>query len=270
MINKLFFAVVIGLAAFSSVRATTPGSDSAADPVYGGAGAGSFDSKDGGTFHTFGPWMITTNPSGTTSAGSFIGDSTTLAPNNTGGNVNTDGAAFGLFGHSGSFVNAVRMFDSPLSVGQTFSIQLAVNFRNGNKGIDLKDSNGNIIFDFNIGGDVYSVNNTPPGVTTNLFDNAYDPNTVFTVQLTQTSATEGSWTIIRSGGKSGTATSTGFSYQGVPASFDLYNVQTTGNGAAEDNLFFNNIQVIPEPSTLVLLGGPVLLGAIAWVRRRGA
>jgi hypothetical protein len=264
--KKFAFAAVVALAA-SAINAATPGSDSTADPVYGGSGAGSFNGKDGGTPATFSPWTVTPNPPGTTSAGGFIGDSTTLAPNNSGGNVDSAGVAFGLFGHSGAYVNAVRSFDSPLTVGQSFIIQLAVNFRNGNKGLDVRDANGNVIFDFNIGGDDYSVNNTGGG-TTNLFDRVYDPNTVFTVQLTQTSLDGGQWFITRSGGQSGTANGDIFGYNGVAASFDLYNVATTGGGAPEDNLFFNNIQIIPEPSTLTLLAGSALFGMVFFGRRR--
>ncbi|HEY4283586.1 MAG TPA: PEP-CTERM sorting domain-containing protein [Chthoniobacterales bacterium] len=264
---KIIALTAVVVFSASGLNAATPGSDNAADLAYGGSGAGSFDGKDGGTPVSFSPWMVTPNPTGTTSAGSFIGDSTTLASNNSGGNVNTSGVSFGLFGHSGAFVNAVRSFDAPLLNGQSFIIQLAVNFRNGNKGIDVRDPNGNVIFDLNIGGDDYSVNNTGGG-TTNLFDMVYDPNTVFTVQLTQIDPTDGSWTIIRSGGHTGTATSGIFPYQGLAASFDLYNVATTGGGAPEDNLFFNNIQIVPEPSTLVLLFGSTFLGALLYVRRQ--
>jgi hypothetical protein len=265
MMNKNVLAAVAALLT-SNLYATTPGSDNAADPVYGGSG--SFNGKDGGTPASFGPWMVTANPAGTTSAGSFIGDSTTLAPNNTGGNINTAGVSFGLFGYGDGYVNAVRTFDAPLGIGQTFSIQLAVNYRNGNKGIDLKDSDGNVVFDFNIGGDVYSVNNTPPGATTNLFNNSYDPNTVFTVELTQTDGTQGTWTITRTGGMSGTASSGIFPYKGVPASLDLYNVQTTDGGAPEDNLFFNTIQIVPEPSVFRLFAGPIAVGVLFRSYRR--
>ena len=266
MIKKIALAAVVALAAFD-LTAATSGFDNAADPAYGGSGAGSFDGKDGGTPATFSPWTVIANPPGTTSAGSFIGDSTTLAAGNGGGDINSTGVSFGLFGHSGAYVNAVRSFDAPLSLGQTFSIQLAANYRNGNKGIDLRDASGNVIFDLNIGGDDYSVNNTGGG-TTHLFGDDYDPNTVFTVQLTQTSATEGQWTIVRSGGMSGTQTGGIFGYTGVPASIDLYNVQTTGGGVPEDDLFFNNLQIIPEPSALTLLVGPALLGALLYARRR--
>jgi len=258
------FFLVVSLLSFA--HAATPGSDSAANPVYGGNGAGSFNGDDGGA-PTFGPWLVTENPSDTSTAGSFIGDSTTLAPNNSGGNTNSSGVSFGLYGYDGAYVNAVRSFDAPLSIGQTFTIQLAVNYRNGNKGMDVTDANGNNIFDLNIGGDDYSVNNTGGG-TTNLFNNIYDPNTVFTVYITQTSATEGSWTIVRSGGQTGTASSGIFPYIGVAAGINLYNVQTTDGGLSQDNLFFNNLAIVPEPSTFALVAGSAFLGALLYVRRR--
>ncbi len=266
MIKKFTLAAVVAAFAASVLSAATPGSDNAGDPVYGGSGAGSFNGKDGGTPATFGAWAVAANPPGTTAAGSFIGDSTTLAPGNGGGNINTSGASFGLFGHSGATAEATRFFDAPLLNGQSFIFQLAVNFRNGNKGIDVRDTNSNTIFNLNIGGDVYSVNNTPTGATTILFGNVYDPNTVFTVQLTQTDATGGIWTITRSGGLTGSQSSF-FNYIGVAAGFHLYNAQTTGGGAPEDNLFFNNPQVVPEPSTFALVAGPTL-GALLYIRRR--
>lgn len=266
MITKFTLTAAVIFAAVP-LHAATPGFDSAGDPIYGGSGAGSFDGKDGGTPVTFGPWSVIPNPPGTTTAGSFIGDSTTLAPNSSGGNINTSGASFGLFGHSGAYVNAFRSFDAPLLVGQTFSIQIAVNFRNGNKGVDVRDANNNVIFDLNVGGDFYTVNNTG-GATTHLFNDDYDPNTVFSIQLTQTSATGGLWTITRSGGLSGTQSGTLFGYNGIPTSFDLYNVQTTGGGAPEDNLFFNNMQIVPEPATSTFFAASGILVTIASWRRR--
>ncbi len=262
MMVRRFVGIIVFAFLFSSARAASNAFDSAADPTYA---SGWTDGSNGG--FGFGPWSITANPPGTTSAGTFLGDSTTLAPGNTGGNINTAGVSFGLFGYDNAYVNAIRAFNAPLSVGQTFSMQIAVNYRNGNKGFDVTDPSGNNIFDLNIGGDDYSVNDTGGG-TTNLFNMAYDPNTVFTVYITQTSATEGSWTIVRSGGMSGTASSGGFPYQGVAAGINIYNVQTVDGNLAQDYLFVNNMQIVPEPSTFALLGGSVLLGALLHVRRR--
>ena len=137
--KRFTLTVVMALAA-SAIRAATPGFDNAGDPIYGGSGAGSFDGKDGGTPATFGAWTVVANPPGTNSAGSFIGDSTTLSSNNSGGDINSAGASFGLFGHSGATAEATRLFDAPLLDGQSFVFQLAFNFRNGNKGIDILDA----------------------------------------------------------------------------------------------------------------------------------
>ena len=71
----------------------------------------------------------------------------------------------------------------------------------------------------------------------------------------------------RSGGLSGTQSGL-FGYTGVAAGFHLYNAQTTGGGAPEDNLFFNNPQVVPEPSTFALIAAPALLGVLLQLRRR--
>jgi hypothetical protein len=262
MLIRGLVGMLVSAVAFSSAWAASNAFDSAADPAYA---SGWTNGSNGGS--GFGPWTITTNPPGTTSAGSFIGDSTTLSPGNSGGNINTSGVSFGLFGYNDAYANAIRAFNAPLSVGQTFSIQIAVNYRNGNKGFDITDPNGNNIFDLNIGGDDYSVNNTGGG-TTNLFDKTYDPNTVFTVYITQTTPTEGSWTIVRSGGMSGTASSGGFPYQGLAAGINIYNVQTTDGNLPQDYLFANNMQIVPEPSTMTLLAVASLLGLFCYVHRR--
>jgi hypothetical protein len=252
----------LGFAA-AVVTAATPGSDNAADPAYGTVWA---NGSDGGTPATFGPWTIAVTPSGTLSAGTFIGDSTTLAPSNTGGNINTSGKSFGMFGHTGATADATRAFDSALGIGQTFSLDMAVNFRNGNKGFDLLVG-GTSVFNLNIGGNAYSVNNA---ATNNgpIFGSAYNANTVFHIDLVQTSLTVGTWTITRSGGLTGTVSGT---YSGDATGFHLYNSQTTGGGAAEDNLFINNLVVaVPEPSALSILAAPAVLAALFFIRRRRA
>jgi hypothetical protein len=260
MLKKLALVIAaVGISAGVAIAATN-GSDFANDPAYDmGFGNGT----DGGTPLTFSSWIIGATPPGP-NAGSFIGDSTSLAPMNTGGNVNTGGEAFGLFAHSGQSVDASRSFDSPLGGGQTFTIQLAVNFRNGNKGFDLRDASSASIFNLNIGGDTYAVNNATTGNGV-IFGGTYDANTVFSISMTQVDGTGGTWSITRSGGLTGTVSGT---YTGLASGFHLYNSQTTGAGAAEDNLFFNNMTVIPEPSTYALLAGPTLLGAFMFIRRR--
>jgi len=262
MLKKIALGIVcFGLSAVA-LMAATPGSDNANDPAYD---SGFSDGTDGGTPQTFSSWTISINPPGG-SAGSFIGDSTSLGAGNSGGNINVAGETFGLFAHSGLNADATRSFDSGLTAGQTFTIQLAVNFRNGNKGFDLRDATSATIFNLNIGGDTYSVNNVTTGGG-NLFGDVYDSNTVFSISITQTDGTGGTWSVTRSGGLAGAASGT---FTGVGTGIHLYNSMTTGGGAAEDNLFFNNLAVIPEPSSLSLLAGPALLGAWFFVRRRRA
>lgn len=262
MLKKLALGLVCAGLSATSLWATTPGSDNANDPAYD---AGFNNGSDGGTPATFGAWIIGVNPPGAT-AGSFIGDSTSLSAGNTGGSINVGGESFGLFAHSGLSVDASRSFDSLLNPGQTFTIQIAVNFRNGNKGFDLRDSSSATIFNLNVGGDNYSVNNVASGGGT-LFGGAYDSNTVFSISLTQVDGTGGTWSVTRSGGLTGVATGT---YSGVGAGIHLYNSMTTGGGASEDNLFFNNLAVVPEPTTISLLAGPAILGAYMFMRRRRA
>ena len=63
------------------------------------------------------------------------------------------------------------------------------------------------------------------------------------------------------------ATTYNGSFTGLASGFKLYNSGTDG-GANENNLYFNNLSIVPEPSSLALLAGPALLGAWFFVRRR--
>ena len=84
---------------------------------------------------------------------------------------------------STAFANANRGFtEGALTTGQTFSLQLGVNFRNGNKGLTLT-SGGTELFDFNIGGDAYTyAENGGAGTALTL---AYEPDSIFTLAFTQ-------------------------------------------------------------------------------------
>jgi len=255
MIKKFALGIMLLSLISVSAFAATPGSDNANDPAYTSGWA---NLSDGGTPATFGPWTLTVTPAGP-NAGFFIGDSTTL--NSPGGNINTNSKSFGMFGHSGSTSDATRAFDSALTAGQTFSLDMAVNFRNGNKGFDLL-AGATSIFNLNTGSDAYTVSNAATG-NGDLFSNAYSANTVFHLTLTQVSVGGGNWEVDRSGGLTGTASGT---YSGDATGFHLYESQTTGGGAAEDNLFANNLQVVPEPSTW--LAGAMTLGGCFYLRRR--
>jgi len=111
----------------------------------------------------------------TGNAGFFIGSSSTQGF----GDIDVDGKSFGMYGNTtlGDYSNAQRLF-SNWSDGATFSIDLAVAFRNGNKGIDIFGSGYEIIWNFNVGGDNY----TAGGVNQNW---PYSQTSVFQLTATQ-------------------------------------------------------------------------------------
>ena len=212
-------------------------------------------------------WTLTNNSNGTTQfAGNFIGSSTAGS-----GNINSaSGNSFGLFANptGAPFSNADRSLVGTLSIGQTFSINLAVNFRNGNKGFNLL-SGGTQVFNFNVGGDAYSYT-AGTGTQTNT-NFAYQADSVFTLAYTQQSATAGLFTISRTsvlgGATASNSVSVPLTTSGV-SSFRLYN-SGTDNGDAQNNLYFNNLAVVPEPSSLVAIGAGVVSLGVALRRRKG-
>jgi hypothetical protein len=235
-----------------TAKAATLGTDNANQAVYDDG----WQTGDDGaaTGDAFGAWTLSISDI----AGHFIGDSTVLsAP---GADINVGGESWGMFGATPGFAAADRGFTGGgLSVGQTFSIELAVNFRNGFKGIDVKDG-ATTIFNFNIGGDDYVV--TTNGTAFGSIGSTYSANTEFLLSFEQTSAGGGTWTIIRSGG---VADSDSGSYSGTPDNIRLY-VGSTGGGDP-NNLYANSMAIIPEPSTIALVGLG-LIGALALRRRK--
>ncbi|NBQ64358.1 MAG: hypothetical protein EBT95_02180 [Verrucomicrobia bacterium] len=154
-VRILFFALWL-VAFFLPVllRGATPGTDTPDSPEYVG---GKWESGLNGGKGFLGWNLVTTGPN----CGFRIGDSTP-----SGMAVNTDrGNAFGLYTHGkGNTVDAYRSFDSPLESGQSFQVEMAVNWRNGQKGIDLRRVGDNeVIFNFNVGADDYVVHHAASG-----------------------------------------------------------------------------------------------------------
>lgn len=252
------------LACASDLRASMIGTDNAAQTVYdNGWQTGDDGSASGDAFLS---WTLATSTTDPGYAGHFIGNSTNLTDSGTGANINSSSESFGLYGGNGGSgsgqSDAFRSFNGGgLSVGQTFSIDLAVNFRNGYKGIDIRNvGNDAVLFNLNVnnpgGGDDYTVFSSS---FAGSLGNTYNSNIAFRIALTQISATDGNWSVTRSGGVLDVDSG---SYTGAPASIKLY-VGQTENGN-ENDFFANNLSIVPEPTPLLLL----YMGSLACVRSR--
>jgi hypothetical protein len=183
----------------------------------------------------FGAWAFDTATPNDGAAGRFIGSFSTA--------LDVNSKSFGLFANSGNDATsgATRPFLKSLEDGDTFTVSVGVNFRDGNKGFDLRDSNDNTIINFNVGGDAYNLTGT-----LDLFGNAFDANTVFTFTFTQ-NANDVSWTVDRTGGLTATQSGTisGIN-SGTINDIRFYNVSAGTNndgGAGQRNLYFNSLEM---------------------------
>ena len=136
----------------------------------------------------FAPWSIWTlnsdnNPG---MAGHFIGSST---PSH--GNINTNGKSFGMFAFPPKNSRQVRAnaqrgfryywngsFNTSLQDHHTFSVYVAVNETNGNKGVDILASDFSTPLTFNVQNGQYRINNV-------VLDWEFDPKSVFYFEITQ-------------------------------------------------------------------------------------
>jgi len=204
----------------------------------------------------FGSWNLYT----TGTAGNFLGSSVSQGF----GNIDTDGQSFGMYGNptGDNYFNAERSFSSALNTGDTFSINLAVAFRNGNKGISLFSGGfapANEVWNFNVGGDNYTAGGSNLGW-------AYSQTSVFNLLATQTSANTYSISLTRGGD----LYTTNISGLGGLSGFRMY-VGSTDAGNDLNNLFANSLQttVVPEPTTYAMLAlSAIALGGYTWRRRQ--
>ena len=267
--NSVIVSAVLTALSVFSLPAANLDVDNASASAYAGGWNSSFPAwnLDGsvGQGGGFGGWNLTANPNANLriESVSSLGGGTLL---------DTAGKSFRLNGgfyspnndanFVGAYANAVRYLDpNGLSAGQSFSFQMAVNWRNGAKGVNLYDTAGVKVFNFNIGGDDYVVNDALSG--NGSIGNAYSSNTLLNFRFDQTSLSGGNWTVARSGGVTDLDSGT---YSGALRRFAFY-AGGSGTNGNNDALFFNNLSVVPEPSTGYLLLSGIL--AISCLRGWG-
>jgi fibronectin-binding autotransporter adhesin len=230
-------------------------------PVFGQFSFSDNASSYGGTWPNgsnfgtgYNAWSIAT---GGANAGTFIGN-----PSSNGmGTAGIGTTAFGLFGHSGTFVNAGRFFGAggtnvPMQIGDVFSFHWAMNFdcgSSGSKGFDLR-AGATTVFNVNNG-------NSATITTTNGNANTTYGTDAMLVTLTRTSWTQYSFSMTsRSGGATYNTT--------ITSSLDINNINIYC-GAQQDNngnrnIYFNNFnftKAAPYETNFSLTDTRILTGS---------
>lgn len=249
--------IIAVLAAMAMASASSFGanlaSDNAADPAYSG---GFTNGSNGGS--GFSAWTITSDPGGGF-AGAFIGNPADA------GITGMSSNSFGLFANpnsSGAFVNADRSTTGGgLSVGQTLTFEWSINFdsnADGNKGFNL--------YVGGVGGtQIVNINNAnTSAITLNGTDIGFGYGVnAMTWTFTAVDATT---LAISANDRDGTGTfSTNLTVSSSSVdTFRFYASQMQSGDQAQP--YFNNLAIVPEPSTIVL-GLVGALGVIAARRR---
>jgi len=212
------------------------------------------DSSNQGT--GFGGWGLSIE-TGTGFAGAFIGD-----PDEAGiSGMST--TTFGFFANPagvGANVTVARGFAAPLGVGQTFSFQWGLNWdsdvEGSNRGFNLLGDEGEELLNINMGNSsTITINGNP--MLTEFGSQA------FTISFTHVSS--GNLEVDIAAGRDGSETfNDTFTVASAPESFAFY-----FNGAAagvERQMYVDQLEVIPEPGTMALMGLGLL--GVAALRRR--
>lgn len=226
-----FCRLVAGLVLFPAL---TGWADTPDEPVYQKSPA--WESGDNGGNGFLG-WNLVANGGNPETCGFAIGDSRSLGQGVSGVN-SADGRAFGLRARGdGASVEAYRTLAEPLQHGQSLSFDLAVNFRSGNKGVDLRSAGEEQkIFNFNIGADNYVVQDAASG--NGSVGEAYHADTVFRITFIQTSSTGGAWQVERLGAIKSAAKGT---YTGEAGGLKFYVFGT--DSSPENDMWINYLDL---------------------------
>lgn len=253
-------AMAIALAA--NTFAAGLASDNAADSAYNDG----WQTGDNGGTGWGGAWNLFDQGG---NGGYFVGTSQNNGFND--GNIDSDGKAWGLWANGGASAQATRPFNGSLSIGQTFVIDMDNGFLDSGSwvgftltGFGDPGSTDQFSFFFQGGASNYKIS-----VGRYVWYSETDTGVGFTskgvhVEFTLTGSTSYSVAITPNGGS--TTVLTGNMVISSPIDHvELYNTHA-GTGSAYD-AFFNNIAIVPEPTTAMLVAAG-LVGMIAMRRRR--
>lgn len=164
------------------------------------------------------------------------------------GGTGLGSSSFGLYANDSFYVAAEREFNQSLAAGQTFQMTLGYTANiNGNIGLTLFNSSADLInIDFAAGQSNWRL---WEGGTNLSLSAAYNPITPLSFSFTYNGGNSYSYTFAEM-----SQTRTAISDINSIIGFRVYN---NGQGAGE-NFGFDNIAVIPEPTTVAYLGATCL------------
>ncbi len=199
----------------------------------------------------FAPWAFDGGNGNSGGFGTFIGG-TAVDPL----------SSFGIFSFpadSGAFAGVTRAFTGgPLVAGQTFSITLGYTgiANNGSVGFDLRDSAGVTLFSVNTNGaGDWQLNDGSSNFNSGA---AAVANTSLIFSFTYNGGNNYSYTL-------GAGSGIGFIAANNLTDISQIRLFSFQQGSGE-NLGFDNLSVVPEPSTWVMVAGG--LGLLTLLRRR--
>jgi hypothetical protein len=206
----------------------------------------------------FTPWILSAG-----NGGFFVGSSAEGGARTT--TIDAGGAAFGMWNGGTSQTTATRGFAAGVwDVGHTLTFDYSFRWDGGHangKGIQLRQGT-TTLFDLTISSTGYSWTGGGSAPAT-LWEGQREFGEVLSFTITQLAGNQLAWAF------SGLYASSPNASGVVNGTLDTFRIRSgVREGGGGNDIFVNNFQVIPEPSTYAaIFGALALLGAFAYRRR---